>query len=208
VVLMVWACPAREVLIDITDRGIGYVINACTDGCTDQCCHVNAGTLPTSVDRMQIQLLLVEIPVSGEGGAQVRARSPCMQFRLGCDFGGSPEVLADCLAVQIDGLIAEAIPEGLGFDDLEDPSDVAILLAFHRVLEPEQAAVRQCLPEDLFACAGLTERPNETYDITCASCNGSRRLQSSAASSTVAPCWGACFIQSCHAVLVANPAGD
>ena len=39
------------------------------------------------------------------------------------------------------------------------------MLGFYSVASGEQAPDRQCLPTDLFACAGLTERVDKTYDI-------------------------------------------
>ena len=50
-----------------------------------------------------------------------------------------------------------------------------VVLGFYSIPSGQSAEARQCLASDLFACAGLTERLDERYDITCASCNGSER---------------------------------
>jgi len=130
-----------------------------------------------------------------------------MQLRFGCDFtnaagpGGS---LADCLAVQLNDLIAQNMADGLGFSGLSDLSDVAVVLGFYSVASGEQAPDRQCLPTDLFACAGLTERVDKTYDITCASCTDGAPERDPTSSVTVAPCIGQCFIENCYALVAAG----
>jgi hypothetical protein len=197
-------CPAREVIIDISDEGIGYVIRSCTQACSADCCSIDAGDVPSQAFEVQAELLLA-VAGGGDGlPAAIRARSPCMTFRLACDFTGQSgeEALRSCLAVQLDDLLAESIADGLGFDDLDDPSDVAVILAFYSVAGADPA--RQCLAADLFACAGLTERVDETYDITCASCTGSEPVRDPTSSNRVAPCIGECFVEACYALLASS----
>jgi hypothetical protein len=200
-------CPAREVIIDVTDEGIGYVIRSCALPCTTDCCEIDAGAVPTESYLLQAELLLAKAAgADGSLPAAIAARSGCMTFRLGCDFTGASgeDALRSCLAVQLDDLLSESIADGLGFDDLDDPSDVAVILAFYSVPASSTEGGRQCLPTDLFACAGLTERFDDTYDITCASCTESEPVRDPTSSNRVAPCIGECFVENCYALLAAG----
>jgi hypothetical protein len=197
-------CPAREVVIDISDEGIGYVIRSCALPCSTDCCDAAAGEVPTESYVLQAELVLATASdAEGSVPAAIRARSGCMTFRLGCDFTGASgeAALQSCLSVQLDDLLGESIADGLGFDDLDDPSDVAVILAFYSVPGDGAEPARQCLPSDLFACAGLTERFDETYDITCASCTDSEPVRDPTSSNRVAPCVGECFVENCVALL-------
>jgi hypothetical protein len=198
-------CPAKEVLIRITDQGIGYLIRSCTTPCASGCCDAAAGAVPSQADQVQLQLVLVTAGGGDSSGpATVRARSSCMQLRLGCDFTGgtgSGAALADCLAVQLNDLITQGIPDGLGFDGLGDLSEVAVILSFHSVPASAVSPERQCLASDLFACAGLTERFDQSYDITCASCTGGPPQNDPTSSNAVAPCIGKCFVENCQQLL-------
>jgi hypothetical protein len=195
-------CPPKEVLIRITDQGIGYLIRSCTTPCSGECCEPGAGAVPTRDYQVQLQLVLVT--AGGDdapGPATIRARGPCMVLRLGCDFTGSGAELANCLAVQVNDVITESMSEGLGFDGLDDLSDVAVILALFSVPPGAEAAERQCQTSDLFACSGLTQRFDESYDITCSSCTGGPPQDDPTSSSTVAPCVGQCFVENCYQLL-------
>ncbi|MBI4704047.1 MAG: hypothetical protein HY744_23305 [Deltaproteobacteria bacterium] len=196
-------CPAEQYRIEISEDGMKKVIVACASGetCGKNCCPKLSAKIPKESAALYAQLHVVTVPADATALSQgkVRAQSPCMKLRLACDIeadAGAVESLAYCLALQLNDEIADAIPEGLGFDGMDDPNDVSLVLSLHRRSAEEDA---RCQAEEVFAAAGLSERVpgSKTYDITCASCSGGARN----ALSSTPPCVGACFASECAALL-------
>jgi hypothetical protein len=196
-------CPPREATLAITAAGVAWLRTACqqcartVDGGAEPSCACSIGNRPPpDLERraMQARLFLIT-PASGA----VRDASKCMTLAPCGDAGRPVNCLADSLNQQLDG----AMPQGLGFDGLDNADDVQLVLAFYQ--PPDAESITPCSRADLVACAGL--RPplgGGNYDISCASCQGGSK---SAPGPDNGPCprtKGSCFLQECNEILANN----
>jgi hypothetical protein len=201
--LVVAGCPPHEARLSITNDGIQTLITACRPcartpdgGIETACaCAINGRPPPAILNRgVQARLFLVT-----PSDQIVRDASKCMTL-LPCGDGGRP---ADCFAESLNQQLDGAIPRGLGYDGLENPDDVQLMLAFYEPLEP--SSIASCERGDLVACAGMAPPlGGGNYDISCASCQGGVR---NAPGPDNGPCpkpKTSCFLEECEATLAKN----
>jgi hypothetical protein len=200
--LVALGCPPHEARLSITSDGIQTLIAACrpcarlADGGADPncACALTGRPPPDIVSGVQARLFLVT-----PSDQAVRDASKCMTL-LPCSDGGRP---ANCLAESLNQQLDGAIPRGLGFDGLQNPDDVLLMLAFYDSVDPMSTA--SCARTDLVACAGM--RPplgGGNYDISCASCQGGPK---NAPGPDNGPCpkpRNSCFLDECDSILAKN----
>jgi hypothetical protein len=191
-------CPPREATLSITSSGIVTLESACRPcGVDPSCACAVDNRSPPDLERRTIQARLFLITPSNE---TIRDASKCMTLPPCSDAGSPVNCLAESLNQQLDG----ALPQGLGFDGLENPDEVQLVLAFYQPLDTTSIAA--CNRADLVACAGLAQPlGGGNYDITCASCQGGPK---NAPGPNNGPCprlrGFSCFLQECNAILTRN----
>jgi hypothetical protein len=198
-------CPPHEATLSITADGVATLVKACqpcapaNDAGIEPLCACTLGIRePPDLVRRNMQARLFLVTPSNQN---VRDTSKCMTLAPCADAGRPAPCLAESLNQQLDG----AMPQGLGFDGLENPDEVQLVLAFYQ--PPDAASVASCSRADLVACAGL--RPplgGGNYDITCASCQGGPK---NAPGPDNGPCpkprgSTTCFLQECNDILAKN----
>jgi hypothetical protein len=202
-VLAAAGCPPREATLSITSSGVSALVTACRpcarteDGGIEPTCACSiASRPPPELDRRPLQARLFLVTPANQ---RVRDTSKCMTL-LPCVDAGRP---VDCLAASINQQLDGALPQGLGFDGLENPDEVQLVLAFYQPLEA--SSVASCDRSDLVACAGLAPPlGGGNYDITCASCQGGPKA---APGPDNGPCprpKGSCFLEACNDLLSNN----
>ncbi len=157
---------------------------------------------PTFSQAIQARLFLVT-PADN----RIRDASKCMTLPQ-CHASGRTTCLADELNQQLDGAIAN----GLGFDDLKNPDDVVLFLAFYQQQDfqpqdaTEEPSQSSCRRVDLVACAGLAPPlGGGEYDMSCASCqDGSRNPQSRNNGPCPKDSNTSCFLEKCDSWLAGN----
>jgi hypothetical protein len=191
------ACPPQDLGIRIDAEGADRLVQACTIN-SDDSCHLPAQPGPptpaTGDATVAIKVFLVTKDFA------VRDQSACAV--LGYDFeDGNIDraVLAHNLNIALDG----AMPDGLTFDDFEDPDDAFVILAFY--LDDTQS----CGPDRLFACASLSNAIGESFNVDCGGCNGKEpAIAAACPNQGNALCPGAtCFFHTCAALIGANMGG-
>jgi hypothetical protein len=205
---LIAACPAREIRVEVTPKGVERLILSCEGAsvaaCDVECCRsVPPGTPdhpppdPTKYTEARLFLLSLD--------GDVKDASRCMDISP-CSTSDMPQDLdLECIAAKINQQLAGAMPDGLTFDDFEDPADARLFLAIYQ--PPPGAA--PCDPEELVLCAGFAETIGEgVYDIACASCQGGRNQ--AAQFNTACPTEGngaqtRCFLRTCDALLRSAP---
>jgi hypothetical protein len=220
------ACPAKDLKIEITDTGMGVFTVACLNlgkvcssimnpiDCSDNLTCTWDDKNKTC--RPEIRVLLV-----GQNPLELRARSRCVPLLQAPDPACAPLALKDrpadraaCGATSLNQAVDNAIRGGLTYDGFEDQSDAFPVIALYRLTElPESCgeglgkvacarADLDCPVDDLLACAGLAVPVNrDTFDLTCASCEGGPRFS---IGSDTGPCPRAgeeCFLNGCEAAL-------
>jgi hypothetical protein len=201
--LVIAGCPPRDTTLMISPGGVLTLSNACKpcgrteDGGIEPACACTIGTRePPDLDRRALQARLFLITPADQ---MVRDSSKCMTLLPCQDAGPATDCLAERLNQQLDG----ALPQGLGFDGLQNPDDVQLVLAFYQPLD--LSSVSSCNRADLVACAGLAPPlGGGTYDISCASCQGGPK---SVAGADNEPCprpKNSCFLDACNSVLAMN----
>ncbi len=202
------ACPPKELLIDISAEGVGYIVKACSKPCSSEapkCCDLHAGQKESSRP-LAFQLALLTRNEDGE--RSIRARSKCIELPIGCAIDEQVGGPGYCLQVQMNERIREHLSDGLGFDGM-DPSETEVIMTIHRapaLLDlsgheiPDSADPTECVPEHLFACAAL-ENTGEAYDIVCASCDGQTPIMAIEFDVEEIACFGHCFVQACYHLL-------
>lgn len=211
-------CPPRETRIEISAAGAGVLLNACNEidvaalcegievACagrddlqpcveaTDECmrlttqgqCSLDALRPPNISETRAVGIVLALVASDDS----VQQASACTTAAFGCNNQGDTPT-TDCIAQALNDALARVMPDGLGFDGLEDPSEVTPVLLVFADLNGDGEYT--CEPEALFACGALGERvPSaESYDILCGACEGGPRLPVDAA-----PC-GDCYLPKC-----------
>jgi hypothetical protein len=201
--LAVAGCPARETTLSISSQGVLTLITACRPcarvddaGIEPSCACFVGGHPPPEIERRVLQARLFLVTPNNN---VIRDASKCMTLLPCGDAGRPPNCLADSLNQQLDG----AIPHGLGFDGLENPDAVQLVLAFYESVESTSAS--SCDRTDLVACAGLAPPlGGGNYDISCASCQGGPK---NAPGPDNGPCpkpRNSCFLQACADILEKN----
>jgi len=196
-------CPPHETTLSITAAGGAVLVTACqpcapaNDAGIEPVCACTLGIRePPDLKGRSMQARLFLITPSNQA---VRDASKCMTLAPCADAGRPAPCLAESLNQQLDG----AMPQGLGFDGLENPDDVQLVLAFYQ--PPDAASVASCSRADLFACAGLAPPlGGGNYDISCASCQGGSK---SAPGPDNGPCprpKRSCFLEECNDILARN----
>jgi hypothetical protein len=208
-------CPAREAQIEISMTGAGWLRTACS---RDRACiqYQDGGiafvpepscacVLPEHpIPDLDHRALQARLFLATPSDGRIRDASKCMTL-LSCGDGGTArqaKCMADSLNQQLDG----AIPNGLGFDGLQNPNEVQLILAFYQPPDPMGTGA-SCLRDDLVACAGLAPPlGGGSYDISCASCQGGTKA---APGPDNGPCpkgleRDSCFLQKCDELLAAN----
>lgn len=193
--VLVAACPDEQVPIELTEQGIEILYNACIyceppkEGESDNCCRFNADSPPwwgsEGSYKVSIRLLLIEVPegTSDLQSAELKDHSACFTMGFSCK-----KKEWACFASALNDELDKHLGSGLGFDGLKDPSGGLLLMTFH-------ASETSCTASSLFGCAGLSFPANtESYDITCASCNGGKRLGGNLS----LPCPSSCFARQCR----------
>jgi hypothetical protein len=196
-------CPPRETTLSITAAGVATLVTACQacarteDGGVEPICACSIGSRPPpDLERRTMQARLFLITPADQS---VRDASKCMTLAPCGDAGRPRNCLADSLNQQLDG----AMPQGLGFDGLDNPDDVQLVLAFYQ--PPDATNVAPCSRADLVACAGL--RPplgGGNYDISCASCEGGPKNAPGPDNGPCPKSKRACFLQACNEILMNN----
>jgi hypothetical protein len=204
VALAAAGCPPRETTLTITSAGVGVLRTACRlcapllgDGGIEPTCACSVGNRqPAEIDRRALQArLFVVTPVD----QHVRDASKCMSLVPCADAGRPVDCLAESLNQQLDG----ALPQGLGFDGLQNPDDVQLILAFYQPLDSTSGAT--CGLSDLVACAGLAPPlGGGNYDITCASCQGGPKAAPGPDNGPCPKPKGSCFLEACNDILTKN----
>ncbi len=137
-----------------------------------------------SATTMATRIALVTV---GNGTPTVREVSACAPVSFDCPDGLDEA----CGARGLNAAIAKAIPDGLGFDGLEEAEDTTPVLLVY--FDQVDGAVN-CAADQLFACGALDQRVpgDDNYDLVCASCQSGP-----AAAVASAPCFTKCFLQIC-----------
>jgi len=191
-------CPAKEERIQITVEGIAQLRGACGNTCApageqpneQQClakgkpcvfdpdeqacrrmdaCRLAGHPPPNLRSDAQIRLVLVD-----PDRIKIRAKSACTPL-FPCDQVDQQNQ-GKCLADGINQALDGAMPSGLTYDDLEDPSVVLPVLAIYQSPRGDGDAGASdgspCAITNLIACAGLAAPVggDGTYDLTCAAC--------------------------------------
>jgi len=195
------ACPLDELLIDISTKGVNYIINSCKPCAAESCCDLQAGNIPAERQKIAVQLALV---TRHEGKRRIQLRSDCMQLSVECPFDQQDAgTLAYCVQLQLDDQIDQHLKGGFSVQDM-DPDEVDLIMTVHHKTEMDQdggvTSSAACVPDDMFACAALAET-HGVYDIVCASCAGGTALKVDHVNLDAVPCFGSCFITSCHQLL-------
>jgi hypothetical protein len=201
--LAVAGCPPREATLSISSQGVVTLITACRpcarteDGGIEPSCACIVGSRPPpEIERRVLQARLFLVTPADNS---IRDASKCMTL-LPCGDAGRP---ANCLAESLNQQLDGAIPHGLGFNGLENPDAVQLVLAFYESADSTSAV--SCDRADLVACAGLAQPlGGGNYDISCASCQGGPR---NAPGPDNGPCpkpRNSCFLQACADILAQN----
>jgi hypothetical protein len=196
-------CPDRQATLVITSDAIVTLRQAChpcaprvEDGGIEPACACFLTSRPSpELERRTSQARLFLITPSD---GKVRDTSKCMTLFPCADAGRPDNCLAENINQQLDG----ALPQGLGFDGLQNPDDVQLVMAFYQAVDA--SSLTSCSRADLVACAGLAPPlGGGNYDITCASCQGGAK---NAPGPDNGPCpkGDGCFLQDCDAVLMRN----
>jgi hypothetical protein len=218
------ACPTRELTVDVTDRGISVLGLACRSyaaGCAliksriacdaDLTCQwdlaengcriagqcARAGNPEFAVDAVKaIQVLLI-----GRNPVELKAKSRCVVV------AGSPEpacldpvgeARTKCAAKAMNLAIDKAIRGGLTYSGFGDKTEASPVIAIYQPASLPPA----CEVEELVSCAGLSVPVNEeTYDITCASCQDGLRFSVGVDTGPCPVVDGDCFFAACAAAL-------
>lgn len=215
------ACPAKDLDIAITQRGVNFLMLSCAPppACADKlaafciknracawdgavcrgACRI-PGTAPFSFTRLHdLQVLLFS-----SNPSKFQKQSACVTVAP-CLEDDDPQ----CLRKSIDDAVAQSINQGadLTFSGFKDPSDgFAALAIFERPANATGEEAPSCVSDRLVACAGLDVPPNENrLEIECASCQNGPRA---AVSESTRPCPVAaplnqkdCFLRTCFAAL-------
>jgi hypothetical protein len=167
------------------------------------------------------KLLAIRVLLVGQNPLELRARSRCVPVLKVDDPACAPLAVKDrpadrvtCSARAMNQAIDNAIHGGLTYDGFEDQSDAFPVIALYRLSELPDAcgeglgkagcarANLECPADDILACAGLAVPVNQdTFDLTCASCEGGPRFS---IGSDTGPCPRAgteCFLNGCEAAL-------
>jgi hypothetical protein len=123
-----------------------------------------------------------------------------------CSDGGRSGGI-DCMASDLNQQLDGAMPNGVGFDGLQNPEEALVILAFYQPLDSSEEG-GGCRRADLSACAGLAAPlGGGSYDISCASCEGGVRTTPG---NDNGPCPkdldknNSCFLQTCDDILAEN----
>jgi hypothetical protein len=213
------ACPAKDLDIAITARGVAFLTVSCSSAqaCADKlasACIKNKscawdgavcrgacripGTAPLSLEGLHdVEVLLFSSnPASFRKPSKCVAVAPCPSDDLVCIRNTINDAVTASLTTDTD----------LTFPGFEDPSDgFAALAIFERPASATGDEPPSCIPERLVACAGLDVPLNEDkLDIECSSCqNGAR----TAAGENTRPCPAnlinpkECFLRTCFSAL-------
>jgi hypothetical protein len=208
-------CPDRQATLSITQDGILVLGTACKPcapraeegGIEPACACILPNHPPPELERRPMQARLFLVTPSDE---KVRDASKCMTL-LPCADAGRPTEAASCLAASVNQQLDGALPQGLTFDDLQNPDEVQLIMAFYQAVD--SANVASCNRADLVACAGLAPPlGGGNYDISCASCQGGPK---SAPGPDNGPCprpnprpdagrLSGCFLENCDDILANN----
>jgi hypothetical protein len=200
------ACPAREIRVEVTARGVERLVRSCegasVQACGEGCCtSVPSGSPdhapPDRTSYTEARLFLVSLDGSVKDASLCMDVSPCVSADPAADL--------ECTAKKLNQQLVGAMPEGLTFDDLEDAADARLFLAIY---QPPPGA-RPCDPAELVLCAGFAETiGEEVYDIACASCQGGETQAGEF--NTACPTEGnglstRCFLRTCDVLLRSAP---
>lgn len=206
-------CPAREQQVLITSDGAQLLATVCARPCLRPVEEQDAGTgvapqvcpgscglaghLPPDFSEPSQARLFVVTP----GDKRVRDASKCMTLPA---YHG-PARFAEALNQQLDGAIAN----GLGFDGLQNPDDVVLVLAFYQQEDFQPANGEEALPScrrvDLVACAGLSPPlGGGSYDMSCASCQDGARNPTSRNNGPCPRDEHPCFLDACNSWLAGS----
>ncbi len=191
-------CPPRETRIEIAAAGAGVLVNACEDidvatlcdGITTACAgrDIPECNLATAeCDRLTTQtrctadtLRAPEIQERSAVGVRLALVAPDASIRAATDcttaiFACGGALTTDCVADALNATLSRVMPDGLGYDGLDEPSEVTPVLLLYA--DPEKDG-HDCAADTLFACGALGERAAsaESYDVVCGSCQGGPRL--------------------------------
>ncbi|MEP7126064.1 MAG: hypothetical protein ABJE95_34345 [Byssovorax sp.] len=213
------ACPAKDLDIAITARGVAFLTLSCTPpaACTDKlaavCMKSKAcewdgavcrgacripGTAPISLTGLHdLQVLLFS-----SNPSKFQKQSACVAVRP------CPADDFQCLRDSLNEAVAASIDAGadLTFSGFKDPSDgFAALAIFERPASATSDEAPSCASDRLVACAGLDVPLDEAkLDLECSSCqNGAH----TAIGESTRPCPAAplntkdCFLRTCFSAL-------
>jgi hypothetical protein len=161
-------------------------------------CHLE-GNYPATGSPREARLFLIS-----PGDRRVQDASKCMSLHS-CGDGGRPSPSTrDCIASDINQQLDGAMPNGLGFNGLQNPEEALVVLAFYQPTDTSEVG-GGCHRTDLYACAGLAAPfGGGAYDISCASCEGG---STTAPGNDTGPCprdqdkRSSCFLQTCDEIL-------
>jgi len=162
-------------------------------------CHLE-GNYPATGYPTEARLFLIS-----PGDRRVQDASKCMSLHS-CGDGGRPgPSTRDCIASDLNQQLDGAMPNGLGFNGLQNPEEALVVLAFYQPTDTSEEG-GGCHRGDLFACAGLAAPfGGGAYDISCASCEGGT---TTAPGNDTGPCprdqdkKNSCFLQTCDQILL------
>ncbi|HEY3593350.1 MAG TPA: hypothetical protein VGL13_05735 [Polyangiaceae bacterium] len=176
--------------------GAGWVAAACATDNTDPCMIVAREPPDLQSTPFEARLFLVT-----PGDGVVRDSSKCMSIPPCFDARYHNSCLADALNQQLDG----AIPDGLGFNGLDDPSHMQLVLAMFQPSDPN-GPNGPCDPVNLVACAGFAQPlGGGDFDISCASCQGGTKSPQGRDNTPCSATRG-CFLNACAALIGGSPA--
>jgi hypothetical protein len=182
-------------------EGICQIHEACTLAVSGA--HTYQSNAPTA-----LQLILLST-----NPTQLQSASPCLCFDEGdfiCPVVGADagSTVTDCWSAAINAKLASSVPDGLTFSGFSDPDQGVLAMAWFQpssgasCADFADAGATLCVEENLVACAGLGAPPGgQTYDITCASCQGGVH---GAIGNDNGPCLtepNECFLQTCAEAL-------
>ena len=161
-------------------------------------CHLE-GNYPVTRFANEARLFLIS-----PGDRRVQDASKCMSLHPCGDGGRAGSGTRECIASDINQQLDGAMPNGLGFNGLQNPEEALVVLALYQPTDTSEVG-GGCHRADLFACAGLAAPfGGGAYDISCASCEGGL---TTAPGNDTGPCprdqdkRGACFLQTCDEIL-------
>jgi hypothetical protein len=193
--------------IEHPPKGLCQIHEACTLAAPGA--HAYEGNTPTA-----LQLVLLST-----NPTELQAATPCLCFDeddflcpvASADAGST---VTDCWSASINAKLAASAPNGLTFDGFSDPDQGILAMAWFQPLSGASCGdfadggTGLCVEENMVACAGLGAPPGgQTYDITCASCQGGLH---SAIGNDNGPCLTKpteCFLQTCAGALFGTSDG-